>query len=256
MYDPTKAALDDRMRAALARLTENEKACLRRRLRPQTAKEMALELGVSPHAIEKRLKMARAKLGVSSSLEAARLLELAEAEYQRPGPEPSDLEASPATFHPAPDAGAQPSLAGRSRRTFSILGVIVISILLAGGLALGAIGALQDAPAGPQPGEQRPRSLADILASTGRNGLGWIGGTAEQRHASAVGLFEDLDRDRSGFIERDEEPAMARTADDPPHDWLAHHDPNKDDRVSLSEFLQDSVVILDMTTPPPGTQRN
>ena len=48
---------------ALARLTENEKICLRRRLLPQTAKEMAIDLGISPHAVEKRLKMARAKLG-------------------------------------------------------------------------------------------------------------------------------------------------------------------------------------------------
>ncbi len=47
----------------IARLTENEKICLRRRLLPQTAKEMAADLGISPHAVEKRLKMARAKLG-------------------------------------------------------------------------------------------------------------------------------------------------------------------------------------------------
>jgi DNA-binding CsgD family transcriptional regulator len=64
--------------AALARLTANEKECLRRRLLPQTAKEMATDLGISPHAVEKRLKMARAKLGVSSSLVAARLLASAE----------------------------------------------------------------------------------------------------------------------------------------------------------------------------------
>lgn len=63
---------------ALARLTANEKECLRRRLLPQTAKEMANDLGISVHAVEKRLKMARAKLGVSSSLAAARLLAGAE----------------------------------------------------------------------------------------------------------------------------------------------------------------------------------
>lgn len=56
------------------RLTEREKQCLRRWLEHKTAKEIALELGVSHHAVEKRLKMARIKLGVSSSLEAARLL--------------------------------------------------------------------------------------------------------------------------------------------------------------------------------------
>ena len=82
--------IDARMQAALSRLTDNEKECLRRRLRQQTAKEMALELGISPHAVEKRLKMARAKLGLSSSLEAARLLAASE-QYHRTGPHAPDL---------------------------------------------------------------------------------------------------------------------------------------------------------------------
>jgi hypothetical protein len=46
------ADIDARMQAALARLTENEKECLRRRLQQQMAKEMALELGVSPHGVD------------------------------------------------------------------------------------------------------------------------------------------------------------------------------------------------------------
>src|SRR5688500_12457442 len=83
--------IDARMQAALARLTDNEKECLRRRLQQQTAKEMALELGVSPHAVEKRLKMARAKLGLSSSLEAARLLVASEG-YRQTGPYAPDLD--------------------------------------------------------------------------------------------------------------------------------------------------------------------
>ena len=66
--------LTDTKLAALDRLTEREKDCLRRWLLHKTAKEIAIDLGVSPHAVEKRLKMARAKLGVSTSLEAARLL--------------------------------------------------------------------------------------------------------------------------------------------------------------------------------------
>src|SRR6478752_10562687 len=91
---PAEPTIDVRMHAALARLTANEKECLRRRLQQQTAKEMALELGVSPHAVEKRLKMARTKLGLSSSLEAARLLAASEG-YQRSGPQAPDLETAP-----------------------------------------------------------------------------------------------------------------------------------------------------------------
>jgi DNA-binding CsgD family transcriptional regulator len=81
---------DDQIRTALARLTENEKECLRRRMWPQTAKEMAVELGISPHAVEKRLKMARAKLGLTSSLAAARLL-VDEERYQPSVPHLSEL---------------------------------------------------------------------------------------------------------------------------------------------------------------------
>lgn len=58
----------------IGRLTEREREALSGWLEHKTAKEIALELGVSHHAVEKRLKMARTKLGVSSSLEAARLL--------------------------------------------------------------------------------------------------------------------------------------------------------------------------------------
>jgi DNA-binding CsgD family transcriptional regulator len=78
MSDTDSIRTDEPGKIALARLTANEKECLRRRLLPQTAKEMASDLGISPHAVEKRLKMARAKLGVSSSLAAARLLAASE----------------------------------------------------------------------------------------------------------------------------------------------------------------------------------
>jgi DNA-binding CsgD family transcriptional regulator len=88
--DVPMIGLDAQTRAALTRLTGNEKDCLRRRLRHQTAKEIALDLGVSRYTIEKRLKMARAKLGVASSLRAARLLEAFERD-QPTGAQPSDL---------------------------------------------------------------------------------------------------------------------------------------------------------------------
>lgn len=79
------------MASALKRLTDREKDCLRRVLLHQTAKEMAIDMGLSPHAIEKRLKIARAKLGVSSSLQAARVLAASEG-YQETGPQRSDLD--------------------------------------------------------------------------------------------------------------------------------------------------------------------
>ena len=62
------------IRDLLSRLTEREKVCLRQWLQHKSAKEIAAELGISHHAVEKRLKMARTKLGATSSLEAARML--------------------------------------------------------------------------------------------------------------------------------------------------------------------------------------
>lgn len=62
----------------IARLTEREKVCLRQWLQHKSAKEIAADLRISHHAVEKRLKMARAKLGATSSLEAARMLGEAE----------------------------------------------------------------------------------------------------------------------------------------------------------------------------------
>jgi DNA-binding CsgD family transcriptional regulator len=63
----------------IARLTEREKVCLRLWLQHKSAKEIATDLAITHHAVEKRLKMARVKLGASSSREAARLLQKAEA---------------------------------------------------------------------------------------------------------------------------------------------------------------------------------
>ena len=64
--------MDDR--EPLSKLTEREKICLRQWLQHKSAKEIAADLGISHHAVEKRLKMARTKLGATSSLEAARML--------------------------------------------------------------------------------------------------------------------------------------------------------------------------------------
>ena len=65
-------------RDSLSRLTEREKVCLRQWLQHKSAKEIAADLGITHHAVEKRLKMARIKLSATSSLEAARTLGEAE----------------------------------------------------------------------------------------------------------------------------------------------------------------------------------
>jgi DNA-binding CsgD family transcriptional regulator/Ca2+-binding EF-hand superfamily protein len=118
--------IDERTRAALGRLTENERACLARRLQHQTAKERAIDLGISPHAVEKRLKMARTKLGVSSSLEAARLLE-ASARYGQAGPQAPDLGLDDTARQESADP-ATPRPAWRRIALYALTGVIAMSL--------------------------------------------------------------------------------------------------------------------------------
>lgn len=86
-----------------ARLTEREKEALRLWLGHRTAKEIALDLGISHHAVEKRLNMARTKLGAASSLEAARILAEAEGAargYQQTVTGPPDLPATSTSSKP------------------------------------------------------------------------------------------------------------------------------------------------------------
>lgn len=73
------------------RLTEREKEVLRAWLEHKSAKEIAIDLGITHHAVEKRLKMARTKLDAGSSLEAARMLAQSEG-YDQPVAHLSDVE--------------------------------------------------------------------------------------------------------------------------------------------------------------------
>lgn len=62
------------MSEGLQALTDKEKETLRLIARGHDAKSTALHLGLSVHTINERLRIARRKLSVTSSREAARLL--------------------------------------------------------------------------------------------------------------------------------------------------------------------------------------
>ena len=159
--------MDDR--ESLSRLTEREKVCLRQWLQHKSAKEIAADLGISHHAVEKRLKMARIKLDATSSLEAARMLREAEGYGQAVAHSP-DLFSDALPLHP-----------NFNRR--AILGVVIMILVGASLLALllqpvafsqapgsqpaGSPGEQASAPASaPSPGtEAALRSLVAGLAS-------------------------------------------------------------------------------------------
>lgn len=109
-------------------LTEREKEVLRAWLSHKSAKEIAIDLGITHHAVEKRLKMARTKLDAGSSREAARMLAGAEGVpqgYQLAVTNPPDLQ---------PALGPSPSQHSRNL----VVGGIAVSILTGLGLALAA----------------------------------------------------------------------------------------------------------------------
>lgn len=101
-------------------LTRREQEVLRGILERKTAKEMALDLGISHHAVEKRLKRARHKLGAATSLEAARLYDK---RYGETVSGPSDLGGGPAD-------GANLQGAGRFPARRLIAGVSIIMIII------------------------------------------------------------------------------------------------------------------------------
>jgi DNA-binding CsgD family transcriptional regulator len=255
-----RTIIDARMEAALARLTDNEKVCLRRRLQQQTAKEMAIELGVSPHAVEKRLKMARAKLGLSSSLEAARLL-MASEKYQQKGPQTTDL----------------PSASPESEKRFDrsqILGGLVMILVAAAiiALAVQSSGDPADSGVAPNPGPSGVVAMPSAPAAEAKPGdvrilpaSDFVDGTPEEIRAFAEETFRGMDKDGSGFIEREEAPALAIRFTDavwdgsgpPPREWyeqqefrpvpiepvmaraafIAKGDANADGKLTFDEFL-------------------
>jgi len=229
-------AIDDRTREALSRLTENEKLCLRRRLRPQTAKEMAIELGISPHAVEKRLKMARAKLGLSSSLAAARLLARVEAD-QHLVPQAPDLPGDA----PRQQEGVGAARPDRKR----------VPRLLSGGLPMIAALSLmallaQDAPAPPPARtasavlhlDQMPVRKVDMNEAAAFNAEDFHfkdvdgSGFLEPREVSALEL-RDANRDSSL------PPAPPAGSPDPAAErkWMAKLDANRDGKVSEEEYI-------------------
>ena len=204
-------------RSDLARLTVREKECLRRWLKHKTAKEIALELGISHHAVEKRLKVARTKLNVFSSLEAARLLAEEERceEYGQAASQSPDLATN------APN--------GKKRLVKPVVfGAIVMSPLVAavilfaqqGGVAPLNTDRVVPIDAGGATGSQgggvgeiapdgRPITWEDYDESE------MVQATPAEILVIVQTTFHLLDKDHSGFIDGEESPTHASAGGSP-----------------------------------------
>jgi len=225
-------------RDPIERLTEREREALRGWLHHKTAKEIALDLGISHYAVEKRLKTARLKLGVATSLEAARQLAASEG-YGPAVAQTADL---------APPAVIVKTWPTRLR----YLGAIVVITILAAVLTLAVQAppraeqlALQDTaqPAGPRtaasPRELPPGNRAASMCEVGQFLAGGFGGFDTDGSGSMepqeVARLEPKDQYRDPSIG----PAPAAGDVDQPAiaKWMPMLDTDRDGLVSQSEYV-------------------
>ncbi len=85
----------------LARITDGQRDCLRLVLHHKSSKDIARELGISPHTVDQRLRTVIRTLGVANRFEAARLFAAGDAPqpyqravYQSPHVAPAALAAT------------------------------------------------------------------------------------------------------------------------------------------------------------------
>ena len=216
-------------RAAVARLSAKERECLDRWLGHATAKEIARDLGITHHAVEKRLKSARSKLGAQSSLEAARILARVKG-YGGAVSGVPELPAAPADAYPGSHAVPRTGTSGPWRRLATVPGVILMSIMIAAlifSVAGGPVGA-------PQIPATEQRSTLSLFGSA------LLDIPFEER------TFANLDVDSSGYVERSEmegATVTVRKSDSSStapqkvrKPSLALADADRDGRISFDEY--------------------
>lgn len=203
----------------ITRLTEREKEALRAWLGHKTAKEIALDLGISHHAVEKRLKMARTKLGAASSLEAARML----AEVERP---PEEYQH---TVTAGPDLPSAAVLRASWPNRTMFIGVFAMLTVTALALALAAA----DRPAEPVEIEL-DRNFERVFAHLDENKSGFL----ENPESPFVTLafVDPSDADLFGGGSKTKAELDGRTDLDQVAEFYAAADTDRDGRISLAEY--------------------
>jgi DNA-binding CsgD family transcriptional regulator len=90
----------DSMQARVARLSAGQLDCLRLVDQHLSSKEIAAELHISPHTVDQRIRQALQILGVERRQQAARIVALHSAPYQRLIHQPPHIDPSEAAGHP------------------------------------------------------------------------------------------------------------------------------------------------------------
>lgn len=175
----------------LNELTEKEKETLRLIVRGHDAKSAAIELDLSVHTINERLRAARRKLDVTSSREAARML--LESEANAVGTTPENLVYEPLGDAGAPSTGEVNSVtAPRNRRVLWIGGIATMS-LAAITLALVLASPMQSASTADAQTMEGSTQELDGLEDVARDWLAHIDAQDWQRgHAAGAPVFQQF----------------------------------------------------------------
>jgi len=102
LLEDYSADIEPEVADRVARLTEGQLDCLRLVVQHLSSKEIAAELGISPHTVDQRVRQSLQILGVSRRSQAARLVSQYSAPYQRLIHQPPYIEPSA----PAGDQGS------------------------------------------------------------------------------------------------------------------------------------------------------
>ncbi|HVL78582.1 MAG TPA: helix-turn-helix transcriptional regulator [Sphingomicrobium sp.] len=92
--------IDREMADRVARLTAGQLDCLRLVDQHLSSKEIAVELGISPHTVDQRVRQALSTLGVERRTQAARLVAQYNGPYQRLIHQPPHVEPRIGPGHP------------------------------------------------------------------------------------------------------------------------------------------------------------
>ena len=96
----TLADIEPQVAQRVAKLSEGQLDCLRLVAQHLSSKEIAVELGISPHTVDQRVRQALHTLGVSRRAQAARIVAHYCEPYQRLIHQPPYIEAAAATADP------------------------------------------------------------------------------------------------------------------------------------------------------------
>jgi DNA-binding CsgD family transcriptional regulator len=105
---------NDPMLERVARLTAGQLDCLRLVDQHLSSKEIATELGISPHTVDQRIRQALAILGVERRAQAARVVAQYSGPYQRLIHQSPYIPADPQSGHPDAAVSNQIRHAGRA----------------------------------------------------------------------------------------------------------------------------------------------